>query len=92
MQHWIADGYFFKIANYEMLARDLYAEPNKKDNRIPCAAQVLKSFEMVVFDEIHYCKHHSQTGYVSGMMSVVTRLTTVCRESFAEWDWSLSAS
>jgi len=59
MQHWIADGYFFKITNYEMLARDLYAEPNKKDNRIPCAAQVLKSFEMVVFDEIHYCKHHS---------------------------------
>ena len=58
-KHWIAEGYPFKIVNYELVARDLYCEPKKKDNRISCAKAVLSSFDLVIFDEIQYLKHHS---------------------------------
>lgn len=58
-KHWIAEGYPFKIVNYELVARDLYCEPKKKDNRISCAKVVLSSFDLVIFDEIQYLKHHS---------------------------------
>lgn len=50
-KQWIADGCFFKIVNYELVARDLYAMPKKTDNRIVSHRTVLKSFDMVVFDE-----------------------------------------
>ena len=50
-KQWIAEGYFFKIVNYELVARDLYCEPKKIDNRISCANQVLKSYDMAIFDE-----------------------------------------
>lgn len=50
-KQWIAEGYFFKIVNYELVARDLYCEPKKMDNRISCANQVLKSYDMAIFDE-----------------------------------------
>lgn len=60
-KHWIAEGYSFKIVNYELVARDLYCEPKKTDNRISCANAVLKSYDMVVFDECQYLKHHSST-------------------------------
>ena len=58
-KQWIADGYFFKIVNYELVARDLYVEPKKTDNRISCANVVLKSFDMCIWDECQYLKHHS---------------------------------
>lgn len=58
-KQWIAEGYFFKIVNYELVARDLYADPKKKDNRIAAWKGILSSFDMVVFDEIQYCKHHT---------------------------------
>lgn len=58
-KQWIAEGYFFKIVNYELVARDLYCEPKKADNRISCFAAVLKSFDMMVCDEIQYLKHHT---------------------------------
>ena len=58
-KHWIAEGYFFKIVNYELVARDLYCEPKKKDNRISCAKAVLNSFDMIIIDECQYLKHHS---------------------------------
>ena len=58
-KHWIAEGYPFKIVNYELVARDLYCEPKRKDNRISCAKVVLSSFDLVIFDEIQYLKHHS---------------------------------
>ena len=57
-KHWIADGYFFKIVNYELLARDLYCEPDKQDNRISCWKAVQSMFDMIVIDEIQYCKTH----------------------------------
>lgn len=50
-KQWIAEGYFFKIVNYELVARDLYADPKKADNRIKSWRGVLGSQEMVVFDE-----------------------------------------
>lgn len=58
-KHWIAEGYFFKIVNYELVARDLYCEPKKTDNRITCWKQVLSSFSMIIIDECQYLKHHS---------------------------------
>ena len=58
-KQWVAEGYFFKIVNYELVARDLYADPKKKDNRIAAWKGILNSFDMVVFDEIQYCKHHT---------------------------------
>jgi SNF2 family DNA or RNA helicase len=58
-KQWIAEGYFFKIVNYELVARDLYCEPKKADNRISCANVVLKSYDMCIWDEIQYLKHHS---------------------------------
>lgn len=58
-KQWIATGYFFKIVNYELLARDLYVEPKKTDNRISSANAILKSFDMSIFDECQYLKHHS---------------------------------
>ena len=58
-KQWIAEGYFFKIVNYEIVARDLYCEPKKKDNRISCAKSVLNSFDMIAIDECQYLKHHS---------------------------------
>lgn len=58
-KQWISQGYFFKIVNYELLARDLYCEPKKQDNRISCAKAMLNSFDAIIFDEIHYLKNHS---------------------------------
>ena len=58
-KHWIAEGYFFKIVNYELVARDLYCEPKKQDNRISCYKSVLNSFDMIIIDECQYLKHHS---------------------------------
>ena len=58
-KQWVAQGYFFKIVNYELVARDLYADPKKKDNRVPAWKGILSSFDMIVFDEIQYCKHHT---------------------------------
>lgn len=49
-KQWIAEGYPFKIVNYELVARDLYAEPKKTDNRISCYKAVLSSFNMIIFD------------------------------------------
>ena len=57
-KHWIADGYFFKIVNYELLARDLYCEPNKQDNRISCWKVVQSMYDIIIMDEIQYCKTH----------------------------------
>ena len=58
-KQWIAEGYFFKIVNYELVARDLYCEPKKTDNRISCANQVLKLYDMCIWDECQYLKNHS---------------------------------
>ena len=60
-KHWIAEGYPFKIVNYELVARDLYCEPKKQDNRISCANAVLKGYDCLIFDEVQYLKHHSST-------------------------------
>lgn len=58
-KQWIAQGYQFKIVNYEMVARDLYAEPKKTDNRISSYKAVLNMFDMCIWDEIHMLKHHT---------------------------------
>lgn len=58
-KQWIATGYPFKIVNYETVARDLYADPKKKDNRITCYKAVLNSYDAIIFDEIHMLKNHS---------------------------------
>ena len=58
-KQWVAEGYFFKIVNYEIVARDLYADPKKADNRIPAWKGIVSSFDMVVMDEIQYLKHHT---------------------------------
>lgn len=58
-RHWIAEGFSFKITNYEMVAKDLYCEPKKEDHRISSWKYVLNSFDAVVFDECHMLKHHS---------------------------------
>ena len=50
-KHWVAEGYPFKITNYEMVAKDLYCEPKREDHRIASWKHVLNSFDMVVFDE-----------------------------------------
>lgn len=57
-RHWIAQGYFFKIVNYELLARDLYCEPNKQDNRILSWKAVQSMYDMICFDECQYLKSH----------------------------------
>jgi len=58
-KQWIAQGYFFKIANYELVARDLYSAPQKADNRVSAYKAIIKSFDALIFDEIQYLKHHS---------------------------------
>ena len=60
-KQWVAQGYFFKIVNYELVARDLYHDQKKNgaDTRISAWKGVLSSFDMVVMDEIQYCKHHT---------------------------------
>ena len=64
-KQWIADGFFFKIANYECVMNDLFYEIEKKkkkqrpDNRISCADFILNNyFSMIVCDEVHYLKSH----------------------------------
>lgn len=64
-KRWIADGYFFKVANYECVMNDLFYEINKKkekqrpDKRISCADFILNNyFSMIAVDEIHYAKSH----------------------------------
>lgn len=64
-KQWIADGYFFKIANYECVMNDLFYEIDRKkkkqrpDNRIQCADFILNNyFSMIVCDEVHYLKSH----------------------------------
>ena len=79
-KQWIATGYPFKIVNYETVARDLYCEPKKNDNRISCAKAVLNSFDMVVFDEIHMLKHHS------------SQRTLACRQFNAKYKVGLTGT
>ena len=64
-KQWTAEGYFFKIANYECVMNDLFYEVEKKkktqrpDNRIEAADFILNNyFSMVVCDEVHYLKSH----------------------------------
>ena len=69
-KQWVAEGYFFKIVNYELVARDLYHDQKKggADTRVPAWKGILNSFDMVVFDEIQYCKHHSSQRTMSCRM------------------------
>ena len=60
-QKWMADGYFFKVVNYEMVVKDLFI-PQK--NRLSIDEMAFRkylagSFDMIVVDEIHAIKHHS---------------------------------
>lgn len=64
-KQWTAEGYFFKVANYECVMNDLYYEVDKKkkkqrpDNRIESADFILNNyFSMIVCDEVHYLKSH----------------------------------
>ena len=57
-KQWIAEGYFFKIVNYELVAKDLYCEPGKPDGRISAWKWVLNNTGMVIFDEAQYLKTH----------------------------------
>ena len=64
-KQWVAEGFFFKIANYECVMNDLFYEVEKKkkkqrpDNRIACADFILNNyFSMIVCDEVHYLKSH----------------------------------
>ena len=64
-KQWTAEGYFFKVANYECVMNDLFYEVEKKkkkqrpDNRIEAADFILNNyFSMVVCDEVHYLKSH----------------------------------
>ena len=64
-KQWTAEGYFFKIANYECVMNDLFYEVEKKkkrqrpDNRIEAADFILNNyFSMIVCDEVHYLKSH----------------------------------
>ena len=73
-KQWIATGYPFKIVNYETVARDLYADPKKKDNRISCAKAVLNSFDMVVFDECF--SYYSRVMLEDGSLEYIGRIVT----------------
>lgn len=65
---WCADGYFFKIANYETIVQDLFIDqsPSRSARKKPLdrdEADFRKymhgQFDLVVVDEIHAIKHHS---------------------------------
>ena len=63
---WIAENYFFKIVNYELLMMDLFHDVNAKkskeriDQRIDCADFIVNNyFDMIILDEIHYIKSHN---------------------------------
>lgn len=73
-KQWIATGYPFKIVNYETVARDLYADPKKKDNRISCAKAVLGSFDMVVFDECF--SYYSRVMLEDGSLEYIGKIVT----------------
>lgn len=73
-KQWIATGYPFKIVNYETVARDLYCEPKKKDNRISCAKAVLSSFDMVVFDECF--SYYSRVMLADGSFEYIGKIVT----------------
>lgn len=73
-KQWIATGYPFKIVNYETVARDLYCEPKKKDNRISCAKVVLNSFDMVVFDECF--SYYSRVMLEDGSLEYIGKIVT----------------
>ena len=73
-KQWIATGYPFKIVNYETVARDLYCEPKKNDNRISCAKAVLNSFDMVVFDECF--SYYSRVMLEDGSLEYIGKIVT----------------
>lgn len=79
-KQWIAEGYFFKIVNYELVARDLYADPKKADNRIKSWKYVLNNQELIILDEIQYCKHHN------------SQRTMSCRQFNAKYRIGLSGT
>ena len=67
-EKWFAPGYFFKITNYEILARDLFYFEKKdklgnitsKDTRIPNYDQLINNFfSVMLIDEAHYISSHS---------------------------------
>lgn len=67
-EKWFAPGYFFKITNYEILARDLFYFEKKdklgnitsKDTRIPNYDQLINNFfSVMLMDEAHYISSHS---------------------------------
>ena len=60
--------------NYETVARDLYCEPKKNDNRISCAKAVLNSFDMVVFDECF--SYYSRVMLEDGSLEYIGKIVT----------------
>ena len=68
---WVADGYFFKITNYDIIVRDLFwdnkptgvddegKETFKPDNRIHNYKKIFEIFDILICDEVHYLKTHS---------------------------------
>ena len=60
-KRWIAQGYFFKIVNYEAVARDLFHDTKKEeDSRISCWSAVVNNmYDFVIVDEIQAIKNHS---------------------------------
>lgn len=64
-KQWFQKGYYYKIVNFELLARDLFyfGGFNKKgepmDFRIPGYEDVVKTgFDMIIVDECHYIAGH----------------------------------
>lgn len=64
---WMAQGYFFKICNYETIVSDFYIDTNprhtnKKDlskEEISFRKYMREQFDLIIVDEIHAIKHHS---------------------------------
>ena len=61
---WVAEGYFFKIVNYEIIVKDLFIDINSDSNK-PLSREekeyrkyMQKRFDMIVVDEIHAIKTH----------------------------------
>ena len=70
-EKWFSQGYYYKIVNYEILARDLFFDEekwkrkpekkpkNKVDTRIPGYQEILNFyFSTIIVDEVHYIKTH----------------------------------
>lgn len=60
---WVAEGYFFKIVNYEILVRDMLVLSTTKTivdrEEIAYRKYMQKQFDMIVVDEIHAIKNHT---------------------------------